>query len=137
MSYTERNEVALTRLVQGVEHLIDGLMGQPDADMGLRIEKATLYDVQFRRALWRAVGWTPCDELGKTECDCDEDEPRPMTDQPCTGMWRGCSACQHLCYAEGVGDYDVCKACHWDRRCLAPELNACSGTCEVYAKDAA
>jgi len=135
---TEPTEVTLTRLVQGIEHLIDGLAGGlvgPNADpnMGLTLDEATHYDVRLRRSLWRAVGFAPCDELGETECGCDEDEPRPMTsERPCTGMWRGCSACGHLCYAEGVGEYDVCKVCHWERRCLAPELNACSGTCEVY-----
>jgi hypothetical protein len=118
-------EVVLTRLVQLSSIVIDATFkanGEvPDEIMALEHE--------LRRALWRAVGWLPCDELGEDVCSCDELEPpRPITDdEPCTGMWRGCIGCNEnfLSYAEGVGEYDLCKACHWDRVCLDPEAESC------------
>lgn len=97
-------------------------------------------DRELRRYLWRAIGFSPCDELSLTECTCSELEPpRPITpDHPCTGDWRGCQACNegHLTYADGIGEYDICKACHWDGKCLDEEMGmgACNddGYCVVY-----
>lgn len=131
-------EVILTRQVRLIAAAID-CVDYVDEVSGPLVE----LDMETRRALWRALGWKPCDELGVssptglTECSCNEVEPpRPLTkDEPCTGDWRGCLTCNQnfLSYADGIGEYDVCRACHWDGKCLDPEAKACfEDGCEVY-----
>lgn len=141
-------EVILTRQLQALGPIFDEFhhqhMNAPGHidGWGKQIIAVSRLDRQTRRYLWRAVGWAPCDELGETHCNCEEGEPpRPITDwAPCTGNWRGCDTCnqEYITYADGVGEYDICKACHWDGKCLNPKLHACGGPrsrgggCEVY-----
>lgn len=91
-------------------------------------------EVQIRRALNRALGWTPCDEdpsIAKGICECDS--LGPIEADYCTAMWSGCETCNqnHLTYLEGQEEYNVCRACHAERRCTG-EFACGPDDCEVF-----
>lgn len=88
-------------------------------------------DIQVRRHLHQALGYELC--TGRCRCDslseCHYDLPDGI---PCTGSWTGCDTCNEnaITYCEGVGEYDICRRCHWEGLCLTP--SACGDECEVY-----
>lgn len=116
-------EVTLTRTLLFVEE-------------ARRVAGGALVDIQTRRHLHQALGFGLCE--GRCTCDSLSEEHHDLPDTIlCTGTWTGCEGCNEeaITYCEGIGEYNVCRLCHWEGRCLDDGIDACEDTCEVYSRE--
>ena len=121
-------EVTLTRTLLFLEEVNPTWAGPGPGEA-----EAILLDVQTRRHLQQVLGFGLC----KDRCTCDsltEEHHDLPADTPCTGSWTGCEGCNEnaITYCEGMMEYNICRLCHWEGRCLDDTIDACEYPCEVY-----